>query len=156
MRDCGSVRDWRRRVENACWKRRIRKSLGRCWRRPSGRLEVAARGVGEKRGEFERAKFRVDADSLLLQCRADDPGLLFGGGLERETEADAVCAMGKACRVEELLSPLGVGLASMRKVREEGLNGVDRLQAEMKQSKNEVMKTRGGCATGRASQRGGA
>ena len=51
-----------------------------------GELEVASCGVGEKRGEFQRKQFEIDAHAapLLLQHSADEAGLFLGGSFQRE------------------------------------------------------------------------
>jgi len=56
--------------------------------------------AGEERGDFEGAK-RCRRAATVLESGADEAGLLFGGGLEREMEADAVGLAGEAGGVKE-------------------------------------------------------
>ncbi len=76
-----------------------------------GELKIAFGDVGEERGDFEGAKLEFDAGAppLFLESGADEAGLLFGGGLEREMEADAVGLAGEAGGVKELFGAGEIG-----------------------------------------------
>jgi hypothetical protein len=73
-------------------------------------LEVAFDGVGEERGEFERAELEIDAGAapLVLESGADEAELLVGGSFQRDVDTGAVAFARKAGRVEQLFGASGI------------------------------------------------